>query len=97
MKTAIVSAHIYLDEDGDKDIEILTQVDNDNRTTDIFDDISHALLDQIEPKFDESGSYFFIAVVKSEFIRTEYFEGVEYDVEHDVTEINSLADFNIMR
>ncbi|GIN74012.1 hypothetical protein J14TS2_44870 [Bacillus sp. J14TS2] len=87
---AIVSAHIWLDDDGHKDIEILTQVDNDDDIGDIFCDIDHALLDNID--VGDSTDYYFMAIVESEFVRTETLEGVEYDVEHSVSEINSVTD-----
>lgn len=93
MKTiykAIVSAHIWLDNEGDKEIEILTQVHNDCRGTGIFDDIDHALLEQID--IGESNDYYFLATVESGFIKTETFEGIEYDVDHYVTEIKAIED-----
>lgn len=88
---AIVSGHIYHDEDGDKDIEILTQVNNDDKFTEIFCDIDHALIDNIET--GNSDDYYFIALIESEFERTETFEGVEYDVNHYVKEIKTVSDF----
>jgi hypothetical protein len=98
---AIVSAHIYLDDEGDKDIEILSQVHNDEKYTGIFDDVDHALLDQIEVDFEkdfpqcETKSYFFMAIVESEFIKQDYYDGAEYDVEHTVTEIKSVEGLTI--
>lgn len=91
MNIAIVSAHIWLDDNGRKNIEILSQVDNDDNYTDIFDDVDHALLIQIEPNFEQSKSYFFMAIVKSEFVKWQSLDGDEYDVEHAVTEIKSIA------
>ncbi|PAD70596.1 hypothetical protein CHH83_01995 [Bacillus sp. 7586-K] len=88
---AIVSAHIWIDEDGDKDIEILTQIDNDDKGTDIFCDIDHALIDNIET--GDSDDYYFIAIIESKFERTETLEGIEYDAEHDITEIKKVEDF----
>lgn len=99
---AFVSAHIYLHE-GEKDIEILSQVDNDEKHTGIFDDIDHALLEQIEVDFEEdfsqceTKSYFFMAIIESEFVKQEYWEGVEYDVEHTVNEIKKLEDILSLR
>ncbi len=92
---AIVSGHIYLDEDGDKDIEILTQVDNDDKCTEIFCDIDHALLDSIE--IGDSEDYYFIAVIESEFEQTETWEGTEYDVNHYVKEIKTVNDFKTIK
>lgn len=90
---ALVSAHIFLDDENKgKDIEIFSQVDNDSNGTGIFDDIEDALLDQIEPAFDSSGSYFFMAVVESEFTKNYYPEGIEYDVEYSVNEIKYFED-----
>lgn len=89
---ALVSGHIWLDNDGDKEIEILTQVDNDDKGTDIFCDIDHALKYQIDT--GESLDYYFNAIIESKFIKTETFEGIEYDVEHVVTEIKSINDIN---
>ena len=90
---AIVSAHIYLDEKGEKDIEILSQVHNDHEYTGIFDDIDHVLLEQIEPQ--TSDDYYFIAAVNSEFVEHKYWEGSEWDVEHQVIEIKSTEDIEV--
>lgn len=87
---AIVSGHIWLDDNGKEDIEILTQIDNDEKRTDIFCDIDHSLLEQID--IGGSGDYYFIAIVESEFVKYEHWEGIEYDVEHVVTEIKKIQD-----
>lgn len=92
MNTAIVSAHIWINDSGRKEIEILSQVDNDDNYKDIFDDIDHALLEQIEPNFKQSKSYFFMAIVQSKFVKWQTIDGDEWDVEHEVTEINSIDD-----
>jgi hypothetical protein len=89
---AIVSGHIWVDEDGDKDIEILTQIDNDEKGTDIFCDIDHALIDSIET--GDSDDYYFIAVIESEFEKTVTYEGVDYDVNHYVKEIKTIDDIH---
>lgn len=88
---ALVSAHIWIEGNGEKDIEILTQIDNDEKATDIFCDIDHALLSDIE--IGDSSDYYFIAIVESEFSRHDYSEGIEYEVEHYVKEIKSINDF----
>jgi len=88
---AIVSGHIYLDEKGEKDIEILTQVDNDHKGTEIFCDLDHTLIDNI--KTGKSEDYYFLAIIESEFERTNTFEGIEYDVNHCVKEIKEVSDF----
>ena len=88
---AIVTGHIWINEDGDKEIEILSQIDNDDKGTDIFCDIDHALIDNIET--GDSEDYYFIAVIESEFERTETFEGVEFDTNHYVKEIKPVSGF----
>lgn len=87
---AIVSAHIYLDDKGQKDIEILSQVDNDEKGTGIFDDINHDLLVEID--IGDSEDYYFMAIVQSEFVKYENWEVTEYSVEHNITEIKSICD-----
>jgi hypothetical protein len=87
---AIVSGHIWVDDDGKKDIEILTQVDNDDKPTDIFCDIDHALIDNID--IGNSDDYYFMAIVKSEFVKYDYLEGLEWDAEHEVIEIKTVDD-----
>jgi hypothetical protein len=89
---AIVSGHIWIDDDGDKGIEILTQIDNDDKGTEIFCDIDHALIDNIET--DESDDYYFIAIVESKFTKYHTWEGTEYDTEHYVREIKTINDLN---
>lgn len=88
---AIVSGHIYLDENGKKDIELLTRVDNDDNDTDIFCDIDHALIDNIETGNDDD--YYFVAIVKSEWVSSYHPEyGTEWEVEHEVIEIKKTDD-----
>jgi hypothetical protein len=90
--TALVSAHIYRDEDGNLDIEVFNHIDNDEKATGIFDDVDHAILDQVEPEFDFNEEYFFITVVESRFVEYDTQEGREYAVEHDVRVIKRLSD-----
>ena|SRR3990167_2446496 len=92
MNTAIISAHIFKRDDGEDGIEIFTNINDDSLSTGIFDDIKSALIDQVKPNFDVSGSYFFMAVVKSEFEKYENWECTEYEVEHEVIVIKSLDD-----
>lgn len=97
---AIVSAHIYLDEKGKKDIEILAQVDNDDKCTGIYDDLDHALLENVEIDFEkdfpqcETKSYFFMAIIESEFVEYRCWEGSEWDAEHSVTEVKKVEDIS---
>jgi hypothetical protein len=92
---AIVSGHIYLDETGEKDIEILYKLHNDHEYTGVFDDIDHALKEQIEADLQINDDYYFLAIVKSEFVEYKHWEGSEWDVEHEVIEIRRVEDINI--
>lgn len=87
---AIVSAHIYLDDEGKKDIEILSQIDNDD--CEMFEGIRHSLLDMIE--IGDSEDYYFMAIVQAETVVHRGFDYTEYDVEHYVKEIKSIEDIN---
>lgn len=93
IKKAIVSGHIWIDEKEEKDIEILNQVDDDFEVTEIFCDIDLALLDNI--KTGDSKDYYFIALVKSQFVEYKYWEGSEWEAEHEVIEIKSIDDIGI--
>ena len=87
---AVVSGHIYLDEKGNKDIELLTQCDND-KGADTFCDIDHALIDEID--IGDSEDYYFNAIIESEWVESYHPEyGLEYEVEHEVIEIKSPND-----
>lgn len=90
---AIVSAHMYLADGRNLEVEILSQIDNDDYT-DIFSDIDHALLDQIKPVLHEDNNYdyYFMAIVESEFTESFNGEHTEYDVEHEVIEIKKIKD-----
>ena len=91
--TALISARIFLDDDGDPDIEPLTSVDDNHEHNEIFDDIDQALLAQIDPVFDKDGNYYFMAIVKAEFTKDFTPEGgMDYDIDYDVQLINSLND-----
>jgi hypothetical protein len=87
---AVVSGHIYQDEKFGKDIEILTQIDNDENCTDAFCDITNALLDEIDT--GDSEDYYFIAIVEAEFVVHQGFDYTEYDTEYYVKEIKSIED-----
>lgn len=87
---AIVTAHIYEDEENDKDIEILTQIDNDINGSDAFCDITNALLDEIDTEGSED--YYFMAIVEAEFIVSRGWDYTEYDVEYYVKEIKNIED-----
>lgn len=88
--TAIVTAHIFADEEGDKFLEILHCVDDEEVYTGVFDDMDHAIMDDIDPK--GSGDYYFMAIVKAEFVTSRSWEGEETDIEYEVIEIKSLED-----
>jgi hypothetical protein len=95
---ALVSAHIFLDEKGSKDVEVFNFVHNDKKYTGIFDDIDHALLEQIEVDFInefpqcETKEHFFMAIVKADFVVHQGFDYTEYDVEYSVNEIKEFGD-----
>lgn len=87
---AIVSAHIYLDDNGKKDIEVLSQVDNDD--SEMFEGINDSLLENID--IGDSDDYYFMAIVEAETVRSVGFDYVEYDVEHTVREIKNIDDIH---
>lgn len=87
---AIVSAHIYIDGTYGKDIEILEQVDNDDQYTEIFDDMTNALLDEID--IGDSEDYYFMAIVEAEFVVQRGWDYTEYDVEYYIREIKRIED-----
>lgn len=91
---ALVSGHIYKDEKYGKDIEILSQVDTEVGYTGIFDDISKALMDEIET--GKSEDYYFMAIVEGEFVTSQGFDYTEHDIEYHVTEIKNLSDITAL-
>lgn len=88
--TALVSAHIWVNENGNKEIELLDFVHNDHNGTDIFSEIDSILLEEINT--GDKKDHFFMAIVNSEFVRYDYWEGEEWDVESEVIEIKKLDD-----
>lgn len=87
---AIVSGHIWTDEKGVKEIEILTMVANDENRADIFSEIDHTLIDNVE--IGDSDDYYFIAIIESELTKYSTWEGTEYDVDYVVKEIKDPSD-----
>ncbi|MMZ46541.1 hypothetical protein D1872_81580 [compost metagenome] len=85
---AIVSGHIWMNEGGEKEIEILCNINNDYFGTDIFCGVEQALIDTIFMRGKED--YYFIAMVRSRFLERISHEGIDYDVEHEVKEISPL-------
>jgi hypothetical protein len=89
---AIVSAHIYIDENGKKDIEIFDFIHDDDKGTDIFCDIEYTLLDFID--IGDKEEHFFMAHVRSWFHSYyDYFDGYQAEVEAEVQELKSIKDF----
>lgn len=87
---AIVAAHIWLDDKGKKEIEVLGIVHNDKVGLDVFCDVETAILEQID--IGDSDDYYFMAVVNSELVARVYWEGTEWDAEHEVIEIKDIKD-----
>lgn len=94
---ATVSGRIFLNNMKnnmkEKDIEIFsifTSVGNNDTQTGIFDDINFALLENIETGLNEN--YYFLAVVESEFEKTESSNGAKHTINHVVTEIDNTKD-----
>lgn len=85
---ALVSAHIYLDDNGKKEIEILDQIDNDD--SEMFEGIQCSLLDNID--IGDSADYYFMAIVTAEIVVHRGFDYTEHDVEHYVKEIKTIED-----
>lgn len=89
---AIVSAHIFTDENGNKDIEILDFAEDDDEGTEIFCDKDHMLLDYID--IGEKEQYFFMAHIRAWFHSYyDYFDGYQAEVESEITELKSISDF----
>lgn len=96
---AIVSAHIWKGEDGENEVEILDIIHDDHNHTGIFDDIDHALLEQITPNYVPEVKYDLESelsiVIKDNLQASDYYfmaiveaefvtsGGLEY-VEHDI-------------
>lgn len=90
---AIVSAHIYVDEKGVKDIEILDFVESEDEGLEIFEDIDYTLLELVDIGGKEQ--HYFMAHVKARYhTYNDYFDGVQGDVESEVTELKSIRDFS---
>jgi hypothetical protein len=86
---AIVSGHTWK-EDGFWYCEILSEVNNDKKGTEIFCDLNHELALSIDSKEDED--YYFMALVEAEFAEIQTQEGTDYTVEYNVKEIKSIED-----
>lgn len=93
---AIVSAHIFIDEDGRKDIEILDFVQDDDEFTDIFCDKDHMLLEEID--IGDKNEHYFMAHIRAWFhTYYDYFDGQQADVESVITELKSIEDFTNLK
>jgi len=89
---AIVSGYIYKNEKSEKDIEILTQVDNDENDTEAFCGIADALLDKIDTGDRED--YYYMAIVEAKLVTHRGIDYTEYDTEYYVNEIKSIEDIS---
>ena len=89
---AIVSAHMYRDDNGSIDIEILDFVHNDDKGSEIFCDIEYTLRDNID--FGDKEEHFFMAYVKGWFYTYhDYFDGTQCEAEFEVKELKTINDF----
>lgn len=87
---ALLSLHIYRDEDGKQDIEVLNWLNTDNYNTEIFCDIEQELNEHfiLDPDQDED---YFMAHVRSWFEPYyDYFDGPQCDIESEITKIEDL-------
>lgn len=93
MYKAVVSAHMWQNEKGEKAVEVFNLIHNDQDVTGIFDDMEYVLRDQVEPEYDPFGDYYFIALVESQFAKQDHPEHApEYDVEHEVVAVTQFED-----
>lgn len=88
----IVSAHLYLNEHGKKEVEILSMVADDDEGTDIFCDKEDMLCDAID--IGDTDDYYFMAHIRAWFhTYNDYFDGPQADVEFVVTELATMENF----
>lgn len=92
MYKAVVSAHMWQNESGEKEVEVFSNINNDQEFTGIFDDMEYVLRNQVDPAYDEFGDYYFIALVESQFTTHQHAEGIEYDVLHEVVAVTQFED-----
>lgn len=89
---AIVSAHMYRDDNGKIDIEILDFIHNDDEGSEIFCDIEYTLRDYLD--FEDKEEHYFMAHVKSWFhTYYDYYDGYQCEVESEVSELKNISDF----
>jgi len=88
---AIVSAHMFRDDYGKINIEILDFIRNDD-DSEIFCDIEYTLRDYLD--FGNKEEYYFLAHVKSWFNSYhDYYDGYQCEVESEVIELKSIISF----
>lgn len=85
---AIVSARIFINEDGEIELEVLERQDNEKEPCGVYDDLDYALLEAIDTK--GSKDYFFRAVVTSKFVNSGVMGDTDYEVEHNIVEVRKL-------
>lgn len=89
---AVVSAHMFVDEKGAIDVEVLDFIHDDYDQSDIFCDIEYTLRDYID--FGDKKEHFFMAYVKGWFHSYyDYFDGFQCEAEFEVTELKTINDF----
>ncbi|MFJ5713132.1 hypothetical protein [Neobacillus sp. NPDC093127] len=86
---AIVSAHMFRDDNKNAEIEILDIVHTDYDHSEIFCDIEYMVRDALD--FGDKEEHFFMASVKAWFHSYhDYFDGYQCEVESVITEIKSI-------
>ena len=91
--TAIISAHIFLDEKNNKCLEVLNHIDDDREGLSMFDGYEDEVLSEID--MGESEDYFFIAMIEATPVTHYGHEYTEYDVEFKLKEVKDMQDLKI--
>lgn len=89
---SIVSAYLFLDENGNIDIEEIDSVTDDDESSEIFCDKERMLLDFID--IGDKEVHYFMAHIKAWFhTYYDYLDGYQCEIEYEVNELKSIDDF----
>lgn len=98
---AIMSGHIFIEPKMGSNIELFTNINNDDTEAEIFDYLDLDILSMLEHKLTneegklkDEGDYFFVVVVYARPTSWQSQEGTEYGLDYDIQEIGCVEDLD---
>jgi len=91
---AVMSGHVFVEPEMGNNIEILTNVNNDDTEAEIFNFVDLEILPLFEHHLVDKDHHFFTVVVYAKPTSWQSQEGTEYGFDYDIQEVTKLEDLD---